>query len=71
MDLIFIRHGQGNHTLNPPVSLHIKDPSLTHKGIEQAKLLRNPLPLSKNDLIVVSPTRRTLQTAFIWSNGTR
>ncbi|WP_239984629.1 histidine phosphatase family protein [Lentibacillus sediminis] len=24
--------------------------------------------MSENDLIVVSPTRRTLQTAFIWSN---
>lgn len=71
LDLTFIRHGQGIHTLNTPDSLLIKDPSLTHKGMEQARLLRNHLPLSKNDLIVVSPTRRTLETVLIWCNDTQ
>ncbi|MEW9674623.1 histidine phosphatase family protein [Lentibacillus sp. L22] len=71
MDLTFIRHGQGIHTLNTPDSLLIKNPSLTYKGIEQAKMLRHHLPLSKNDFIVVSPTRRTMETALIWSNDTQ
>lgn len=71
MNLTFIRHGQGIHTLNPPDSLSIKNPSLTQKGIEQAKLLRRQFPLSENDFIIVSPTRRTLQTAFVWSNDTQ
>ncbi|MEN1969666.1 phosphoglycerate mutase family protein [Lentibacillus sp. N15] len=70
MDLTFIRHGQGIHTLNPPDSLLIKNPSLTPKGIEQAKLLRHHFPLSENDFIVVSPMRRTMETALIWSNNT-
>lgn len=68
MDIVFIRHGQGNHTLNLLDSF--EDPSLTPKGVEQAKLLRNHLPLSKEDLIIVSPTKRTIQTALIWSNVT-
>lgn len=71
MDLTFVRHGQELHTLNTPDSLLIKDPSLTPEGMEQAKLLKYHLPLSGNDLIVVSPTRRTLETALLWSNGTQ
>ncbi|WP_174616291.1 phosphoglycerate mutase family protein [Virgibacillus ihumii] len=71
MDLTFIRHGQGQHTLEPPNSLRIKDPSLTDEGIDQAKLLRKKIPLSDTDLVVISPIRRTLQTAFIWSEGIR
>lgn len=71
LNLTFIRHGQGIHTLNPPDSLRIKNPSLTQKGIGQAKLLRRQFPLSKNDFIIISPTRRTLQTALIWSNDTQ
>jgi len=69
LELIFIRHGQGEHTLNMPSSLHIQDPALTKEGILQAQLLRNQFLLSVTDLIVISPIRRTLQTAMIWSEG--
>jgi len=69
MDLVFIRHGQGEHTLDIPKSLQIKDPSLTSKGEKQAKLLRNQFPLTNDDIIIISPTRRTLRTAFIWSEN--
>ncbi|WP_068985501.1 phosphoglycerate mutase family protein [Lysinibacillus xylanilyticus] len=69
MDLVFIRHGQGEHTLDMPKSLQIKDPSLTPKGEKQAKLLRNQFPLTNDDIIIISPTRRTLRTAFIWSEN--
>ena len=67
MDLLFIRHGQGEHTLDIPKSLQIKDPALTPKGQKQAKLLRNQFPLTSEDII--SPIRRTLQTAYIWSEN--
>lgn len=69
MDLVFIRHGQGEHTLDMPKSLLIKDPSLTPKGEKQATLLRNQVPLTNDDIIFISPTRRTLRTAFIWSEN--
>ncbi|MFE3575710.1 phosphoglycerate mutase family protein [Lysinibacillus sp. NPDC059133] len=69
MDLVFIRHGQGEHTLDIPKSLQIKDPSLTPKGEKQAKLLRNQFPLTNDDILIISPIRRTLQTAFIWSEN--
>lgn len=69
MELIFIRHGQGEHTLDIPSSLQIKDPILTSEGIRQAKSLRKNLPLTNKDIIFISPIRRTLQTAFIWSEN--
>ncbi|ARI77917.1 histidine phosphatase family protein [Halobacillus mangrovi] len=67
MELVFIRHGQGEHTLNLPESLHTSDPDLTEEGTIQAKSLKKQFPLSKADVIIISPTRRTLQTARIWS----
>ncbi|MGG0657239.1 phosphoglycerate mutase family protein [Rummeliibacillus pycnus] len=67
--MIFIRHGQGKHTLNIPSSLQISDPPLTTKGVEQSKLLRDQLPLTDKDIIIISPLRRTLETALIWSNN--
>ncbi|WP_025786279.1 histidine phosphatase family protein [Sporosarcina sp. D27] len=69
MELIFIRHGQGEHTLNLPSSLHIKNPSLTVKGINQAKLLWKKFFLKNEDIIFISPIRRTLETALIWTNN--
>ncbi|QTM98253.1 histidine phosphatase family protein [Sediminibacillus dalangtanensis] len=70
MELVFTRHGQGEHTLNPPESLHMTDPGLTEAGILQAKSLRKQFPLSETELIISSPLRRTLQTTQIWSEGT-
>ncbi|MRG87595.1 histidine phosphatase family protein [Salinibacillus xinjiangensis] len=69
MEIVFIRHGQGEHTLDLPKSLHTPDPALTEEGIIQAKTLKNHFPLSQSDVIIVSPIRRTLQTARIWSEG--
>lgn len=67
MKLVFIRHGQGEHTLDTPSSLQKEDPSLTSKGIKQAKLLRNQITLTDKDIVIISPIRRTLETALIWS----
>lgn len=67
MELIFIRHGQGEHTLNLPESLHMSNPSLSIQGRIQAKKLRSALPLTSEDVLIASPTLRTLQTASLWS----
>ncbi|MCA1054248.1 histidine phosphatase family protein [Rossellomorea aquimaris] len=69
MELIFIRHGQGEHTLSVPDSLQLEDPSLTREGVNQVASLRNQLPLSENDLVVISPLRRTLETATIMTEN--
>lgn len=69
MELVFIRHGEGEHTLDIPSSLYIENPELTAKGVVQAKHLRNQIPLNNKDIIFISPIRRTLETAFIWSEN--
>ncbi|SET35201.1 Broad specificity phosphatase PhoE [Salinibacillus kushneri] len=69
MEFVFIRHGQGEHVLNLPKSLHTSDPALTEEGIIQAKKLKKQFPLLQTDVIVSSPMRRTLQTVQIWSEG--
>ncbi|CAM3636102.1 histidine phosphatase family protein [Marinicrinis lubricantis] len=70
MEIIFIRHGQGEHTLQPPASLNTVDPSLTEYGICQARQLSIRYRLTKDDLIIASPTRRTIQTALYWKDHT-
>ncbi|QPQ30814.1 histidine phosphatase family protein [Lysinibacillus sp. JNUCC 51] len=68
MELIFIRHGQGEHTLAFPNSLQVNNPSLTALGISQAKLLRKKFTLTEEDIIFISPLKRTLETALIWTS---
>ncbi|WP_019413963.1 histidine phosphatase family protein [Paenisporosarcina sp. TG20] len=68
MELFFVRHGQGEHTLDLPQSLDTSDPALTKNGILQAEELREQLPLTEDDIVVISPIRRALQTALIWSD---
>lgn len=65
MNMIFIRHGQGEHTLNPPESLKIVDPSLTSKGIDQSNRLIDRFPITTDDIIIVSPTRSTFKQLYI------
>ncbi|MCM3735554.1 phosphoglycerate mutase family protein [Bacillus cytotoxicus] len=67
MNLIFVRHGEGEHTNNLPDSLRMEHPSLTNKGREQALALREKLPLRESDILIASPAVRTLQTAALWS----
>ncbi|GAE08494.1 phosphoglycerate mutase family [Paenibacillus sp. JCM 10914] len=55
--------------MNPPRSLQLRDPGLTPLGQRQSKKLQDKLPLSSDDLIVISPTRRTIETAQLWSEG--
>ncbi|MFC4737298.1 histidine phosphatase family protein [Bacillus daqingensis] len=70
MKLSFIRHGEGAHTLRPPDSLQLEHPRLTKLGVQQAADLRIVLSeAAPPDVIVSSPTRRTLETASIVSPG--
>ncbi|MEH7456688.1 histidine phosphatase family protein [Bacillus sp. JJ1127] len=68
MKLIFIRHGEGKHTKDLPMSLQVENPPLTKEGEKQALLLQSSLPLEETDVLIASPTLRTLQTAAIWSS---
>ncbi|MGE7881234.1 histidine phosphatase family protein [Bacillus sp. NPDC094077] len=67
MKLVFVRHGEGEHTKNLPSSLQVLHPPLTTEGRNQAKLLQSDIPLQETDILIASPTLRTLQTATIWS----
>lgn len=67
MKLIFVRHGEGEHTKDLPSSLQVPHPPLTDEGRNQAKLLQCNVPLQETDILIASPTIRTLQTATIWS----
>jgi broad specificity phosphatase PhoE len=60
-----IRHGEGEHTLDLPGSLELADPRLTDTGRGQVLALAARLGTTGDDLLVVSPTRRTLETASI------
>ena len=64
-----IRHGQGEHTLDLPKSLQHSDPSLTSLGIEQARKLKAQFHLTEEDVIFISPIRRTLETAVIFTEN--
>jgi broad specificity phosphatase PhoE len=65
MELFFVRHGQGEHNLNVPDRLNIEHPRLTDNGIKQVRNLKANIDFNENDLFVVSPTVRTIETARI------
>lgn len=65
MELVFIRHGHGEHLKDYPHQLNTLHPGLTVYGVHQVIELRKHLVFSEDDLIVVSPTKRTIQTAEI------
>ena len=62
MELIFVRHGQGEHNLDVPGRLERKHPRLTQQGRRQVLELKRQLDMTANDLFVVSPTVRTIET---------
>lgn len=67
MELVFIRHAEGEHTSDWPNQLHMMQPALTESGIQQAEQMGTLYPLSSEDVVVASPTRRTIETVNIWS----
>jgi broad specificity phosphatase PhoE len=70
MELIFVRHGHGEHMVKIPDSYKVADPGLTRRGREEAERLKISLPLTEQDAVIASPTRRALQTAQLWCAGT-
>ena len=62
MDITFIRHGHAEHLLNYPNELNRLHPGLTEQGKEQIVALRKNIKVMPHDTIVVSPTKRTLET---------
>ncbi|NOU97689.1 histidine phosphatase family protein [Paenibacillus sp. LMG 31456] len=70
MEIVFVRHGHGEHMVHIPASYNVADPGLTQQGVEEAARLRLTLPLTEQDAVIASPTRCSLQTAQLWCTGT-
>ncbi len=70
MDLVFVIHGEAQHSLGFPGSREMKDPQLTERGRTDALRLRSLKPLSDADAVIAGPTLRMLQTAELWCEGT-
>lgn len=68
MEIIFIRHGHGEHLDDYPNRLNTLHPSLTEYGKFQVTKLRNEIKIDPDDLVLVSPTKRTIETATIIKN---
>lgn len=64
-ELIFIRHGQGVHNTDVPDRLNIENPPLTERGRGQVAELKSSFTFSDDDLFIVSPTLRTIETTNI------
>jgi broad specificity phosphatase PhoE len=69
MEIVFVCHGQGEHTQQIPESYKMENPGLTDYGKHQAERLRTIMPLTERHAVIASPTRRTLQTAQLWCKG--
>jgi broad specificity phosphatase PhoE len=63
VDLIFIRHGYGEHLIDYPNQLDTLHPGLTEYGVYQINQLREHISIFSDDVVIVSPTKRTIQTA--------
>ncbi|GIP03784.1 histidine phosphatase family protein [Paenibacillus lautus] len=69
MEFTFIRHGHGEHLNDYPNRLNTPHPRLTEYGKFQVTQLRNEIKMDPDDLVLVSPTKRTIETAMIIKNG--
>ncbi|WP_337034054.1 histidine phosphatase family protein [Paenibacillus illinoisensis] len=69
MDITFIRHGHGEHLIDYPKRLNELHPGLTERGKIQVTMLRKQMEIDPHDVILVSPTRRTIETALLLSAG--
>ncbi|QYR21316.1 histidine phosphatase family protein [Paenibacillus sp. sptzw28] len=69
MELIFVRHGQGEHNRDIPDRLNIEHPHLTDRGKAQVADLRASFDFSNEDIFIVSPTVRTIETVNILTDG--
>ncbi len=68
MKLFIVRHGETKENFNDCLCGRINS-SLTEKGIEQAKIVREKFTNARIDLIISSPLDRCKQTAEVISGG--
>lgn len=69
LELIFVRHGQGVHNTDIPDRLNYINPCLTEKGKLQVRTLKDTYTFNEEDLFVLSPTIRTIETTNILTSG--
>ena len=60
--VITVRHGEAEHNVDHS-ALHRRDTALTARGARQAAELRQTMQALAPELVITSPTLRTLQTA--------
>ena len=65
MEILFIRHGHGEHLLEYPNRLNTLHLDLTEYGKHQILQLRDQLTLRPDDVILASPTKRTMRSAEV------
>lgn len=65
MEIVFVRHGHAEHLNDYPNQLNMLHPGLTDQGKMQVNQLRTRIIVHRDDLILVSPTRRTIETACL------
>ena len=63
MELVFVRHGEGEHVLAMPASLERLHPRLTDAGRAEVAARAAEIGVASADLLLASPTVRTLETA--------
>ncbi|WP_164545581.1 histidine phosphatase family protein [Paenibacillus albus] len=68
MEIIFVRHGQGVHNTNIPDRLNTVNPHLTERGRQQVTALKSEFAFHEDDVFIVSPTIRTIETVNIMSS---
>jgi broad specificity phosphatase PhoE len=71
VELLFVRHGEGEHMLDLPGSLETRHPRLTARGRVQVQALKPVVRVGDQDTVLASPTPRTIQTADILCDGAR
>lgn len=62
-ELLLVRHAEAQHNASWSSHASTRDPELTERGVEQARLLGNHPRVARRDLLVVSPMRRAIETA--------
>ncbi|WP_340016287.1 histidine phosphatase family protein [Paenibacillus sp. FSL K6-1318] len=70
MDITFIRHGHSEHLIDYPNQLNCLHPGLTELGKSQVIALRKQVVFTPEDVILVSPTKRTIETALLLASNT-
>lgn len=65
MEIVFVRHGHAEHLNDYPNQLNLLHPGLTDYGKMQVDQLRTRIIVHRDDLMLVSPTRRTIETALL------